>query len=187
MIQPDRVADDVGWKSVVLVHNHAGIIESHQLSCLYGIMPTTMRLFPITCERGVLASAFAVLLLCPGLAFGHGQHEVPRHVAEQGRDAGDCVLPVRPCRTIQYALSLAGKGDRVLVAAGTYEAGTRRGSFLSHQRHSRCAGRFQPLRSFRETGAAAESNHPDRGSGRIPGRTARPGIPRGDGCEGPAR
>ena len=44
-------------------------------------------------------------------------------MAEQGRDAGDCVLPVRPCRTIRYALSLAGKGDRVLVAAGTYEAG----------------------------------------------------------------
>ena len=69
-------------------------------------------------------SAPAVVLLLCSLAWGHGQHEVPRHVAEQGRDTGDCVLPVRPCRTIQYAQSVAGKGDRVLVAAGTYEVRT---------------------------------------------------------------
>ena len=68
--------------------------------------------------------ACAALALLSGQARGHGEHEVPRHVAEQGRDAGDCVLPVRPCRTIQYAQSVAGKGDRLLVAAGTYEVRT---------------------------------------------------------------
>ena len=69
-------------------------------------------------KNGFAAAAIALL---SGQALGHGEHEVPRHVAEQGRDAGDCTLPVRPCRTIQYAQSVAGKGDRLLVAAGTYE------------------------------------------------------------------
>ena len=49
---------------------------------------------------------------------------MPRHVAPEGRDSGDCALPVRPCRTIAYAQSVAGKGDRLLVAAGRYEVRT---------------------------------------------------------------
>lgn len=44
-----------------------------------------------------------------------------RYVAEQGQDQGDCALPVRPCRTVQYALSVAGKTDEVRVARGAYE------------------------------------------------------------------
>lgn len=60
-------------------------------------------------------------LLSGALAWGHGEHEVPRHVAPAGRDTGDCSLPVRPCRTIEYAQSRSGKGDRLLVAAGRYE------------------------------------------------------------------
>ena len=68
--------------------------------------------------------ACAALALLSGQALGHGEHEVPRHVAEQGKDTGHCTLPVRPCRTIQYAQSVAGKGDRLLVAAGTYEVST---------------------------------------------------------------
>ena len=44
-----------------------------------------------------------------------------RYVAEQGQDQGDCALPVRPCRTVQYALSVAGKTDEIRVASGAYE------------------------------------------------------------------
>ena len=66
------------------------------------------------------AALAAALLFC-SFAFGHGQHELPRHVAPEGRDTGDCSLPVRPCRTIEYAQSRSGKGDRLLVAAGRYE------------------------------------------------------------------
>ncbi len=44
-----------------------------------------------------------------------------RYVAEQGQDQGDCALSVRPCRTVQYALSVAGKTDEVRVARGAYE------------------------------------------------------------------
>ena len=44
-----------------------------------------------------------------------------RYVSEEGDDRGDCTLPVRPCRTVPYALSVAGKSDEVRVASGTYE------------------------------------------------------------------
>ncbi len=49
-----------------------------------------------------------------------GDDAVPRYVAEQGVDLGDCALAVRPCRTVSYALARAGKGDDVRVAGGTY-------------------------------------------------------------------
>lgn len=61
-----------------------------------------------------------MLLLSCGFAWSHDEHEIPRYVAAQGKDAGDCKLPVRSCGTIQYAQSVAGKGDRLLVAAGAY-------------------------------------------------------------------
>ena len=44
----------------------------------------------------------------------------PVYVAEQGRDIGDCTLPVRPCQSISYALSRARKGSELRVAGGTY-------------------------------------------------------------------
>ncbi|MEP7347439.1 MAG: right-handed parallel beta-helix repeat-containing protein [Gemmatimonadaceae bacterium] len=41
-----------------------------------------------------------------------------RHVAPTGHDVGDC--SDSPCLTINYAISQAAAGDRILVAAGTY-------------------------------------------------------------------
>ena len=70
-----------------------------------------------------------LLLLC-SFAWSHGEHEIPRYVAAQGKDTGDCELPVRPCRTIQYAQSVAGKGDRLLIAAGTYPIRTAQDIFM---------------------------------------------------------
>ena len=55
---------------------------------------------------------------------GHGDEDLPRYVAEQGVDAGDCTLPVRPCRSIQYAAAVARKGSQVRVAAGRYRIET---------------------------------------------------------------
>ena len=75
-------------------------------------------------------SVSALLMLFCSLAWGHGEHEVPRYVAAQGKDAGNCKLPVRPCRTIRYAQSKAGKGDRILVAAGTYPVRTAEDVFM---------------------------------------------------------
>lgn len=63
-----------------------------------------------------------ILLVVPLLLVdaAYGDDAIPRYVAQQGEDRGDCTLPVRPCRTIQYALSVAGKGDQVRVAGGAY-------------------------------------------------------------------
>ena len=54
-------------------------------------------------------------------AGAHAEHDIPRYVSPSGKDVGRCELPVRPCRTIQYAASIAGKGNQVLVAGGAYE------------------------------------------------------------------
>jgi choice-of-anchor B domain-containing protein len=45
----------------------------------------------------------------------------PRYVSGAGRDQGDCANRFRPCRTLSYAISKAGKGDSIQVAEGNYE------------------------------------------------------------------
>ncbi len=54
-------------------------------------------------------------------AFAHTEHDKARFVATNGMDKGDCNNPVRPCKSIAYAVSQASKGDKVLVASGQYE------------------------------------------------------------------
>jgi choice-of-anchor B domain-containing protein len=44
----------------------------------------------------------------------------PRYVAGSGRDQGDCLNRFRPCRTLSYAISRAGKADVIKVAEGSY-------------------------------------------------------------------
>ena len=44
----------------------------------------------------------------------------PRYVSGAGRDQGDCLNRFRPCRTLSYAISKAGKGDSIQVAEGSY-------------------------------------------------------------------
>ena len=43
-----------------------------------------------------------------------------RYVSGAGRDQGDCLNRFRPCRTLSYAISRAGKADIVSVAEGEY-------------------------------------------------------------------
>ncbi|MBE0364306.1 hypothetical protein PULV_a2609 [Pseudoalteromonas ulvae UL12] len=60
-------------------------------------------------------------LLCSSqLVFAHAEHDKARYVAQSGKDAGQCDNPVRPCKSIHYAVSQANKGDKVLVASGEY-------------------------------------------------------------------
>lgn len=72
--------------------------------------------------RNPVGQCLPVLAMTLGLATipTAADDPAPVYVAEQGRDVGDCGLPVRPCRTIAYALGQTRKGSELRVAAGTY-------------------------------------------------------------------
>lgn len=53
--------------------------------------------------------------------WSHSEPAKSRYVSEHGEDKGFCDNPLRPCKTIRYAVSKANKGDKVLVASGQYE------------------------------------------------------------------
>lgn len=69
-----------------------------------------------------LARCFVALILAggAGAALAHGGAGEVIHVAESGIDRGRCLEPTAPCRTIAYALAVAGKGSTIQVAPGTY-------------------------------------------------------------------
>ena len=74
--------------------------------------------------RMIRVAIIAGCVMFSQATLGHGDEDLPRHVAEQGVDVGDCTLPVRPCRTLQYATAVARKGSQVRVAAGRYRIET---------------------------------------------------------------
>ncbi|MGH8168496.1 MAG: hypothetical protein ACREQ1_14745, partial [Woeseiaceae bacterium] len=55
-----------------------------------------------------------------GGAFAHGGADVPLFVAENGDDRGRCLDEAAPCRSLGYALSVAGKGAQIRLAEGSY-------------------------------------------------------------------
>jgi len=72
---------------------------------------------------------YALVVLISGLWFSAGFRTVTAHsdshpfryVSNNGVDQGVCSQPKSPCRSIEYAVNQAGKGDRVKVAAGEYQ------------------------------------------------------------------
>ena len=76
-------------------------------------------MFDLTARRRLVCSlALGVALAITQTA--DADDPEPVYVAGQGRDVGDCTLPVRPCQSISYALSKARKGSELRVAGGTY-------------------------------------------------------------------
>jgi len=65
-----------------------------------------------------------VLILVTNQAFSHAEKDKARYVASSGVDIDLCDNPLRPCKTIAFAVSRAAKGDRVLVASGSYQLET---------------------------------------------------------------
>jgi hypothetical protein len=65
---------------------------------------------------GLFASV-AVYVLAGKAAAASG---LSRHVATTGFDIGDCTSTADPCRTVQYAVDVAGDDDVIKVAAGVY-------------------------------------------------------------------
>lgn len=70
---------------------------------------------------------FCVLLVIALLCFksvsavGHAEHDKARYVSSTGIDSGKCDNPSEPCRSISYAGLQSNKGDRIRMAAGTYQ------------------------------------------------------------------
>ena len=58
------------------------------------------------------------MLCVPALAYGDDRATL--FVATSGADKGSCDNPVQPCRSISYALRVAGKSADIRVASGTY-------------------------------------------------------------------
>ncbi len=65
---------------------------------------------------GLFASA-TLYVLAGSAAAASG---LSRHVATTGSDEGDCTGTAPPCRTVQYAVGVAGDDDIIKVAAGVY-------------------------------------------------------------------
>jgi choice-of-anchor B domain-containing protein len=65
------------------------------------------------------ASALFLTLAAQGV-FAHSEHDKARFVSDKGEDVGYCDNALRPCKTIAFAVQKANKGDKVLVASGSY-------------------------------------------------------------------
>jgi len=61
--------------------------------------------------------------LSPQSAEAHRGAGEPLFVAADGVDQGRCLDEASPCRSLGYALSVAGKGAEIRIAEGTYEVG----------------------------------------------------------------
>lgn len=65
-----------------------------------------------------------ILTFCnSNFAIAHAEKGKPLFVANSGQDESDCTNRFRPCRSIVYAALNAEKGDRILVAKGSYSTG----------------------------------------------------------------
>lgn len=71
-------------------------------------------------QLSYLTLSLLASMLVAGKTYAHAEHDKARFVAPTGTDKGLCDTPVRPCKTISYAVSKANKGDKVLVASGNY-------------------------------------------------------------------
>ena len=70
--------------------------------------------------RHLLVCSWALTVALVAVRPAHADDPEPLYVAGEGRDIGDCTLPVRPCQSIPYALSQARKGSELRIAGGTY-------------------------------------------------------------------
>jgi choice-of-anchor B domain-containing protein len=80
-----------------------------------------------------VATALSVVLAC-GQAFAHGDSKT-LFVAPDGTDTSDCTRAAAPCGTIMYAIAKAGKGDYILLSAGTYEFDAAETTLLASDVH----------------------------------------------------
>lgn len=95
----------------------------------------------ITLWIGVLGVAIVAVVVTAAA----GAAGTTRYVSSTGADSGDCTAA--PCRTITYAVSQAGAGDTISVAAGTYGESvtiTKTLTLLGHNATIDAAGQSSP-------------------------------------------
>ncbi|MGH8187812.1 MAG: choice-of-anchor B family protein, partial [Steroidobacteraceae bacterium] len=81
----------------------------------------------------------------------------PRYVAGSGRDQGDCLNRFRPCRTLSYAISKAGKGDSIQVAEGSYSISDSRQLYDLLAVNGRINAGFSKYSSYSERSATPDT------------------------------
>lgn len=59
-------------------------------------------------------------LMITNQVIAHSEHDKARFVAQNGIDTGQCDNVLRPCASIEYAVQQANKGDKILIASGSY-------------------------------------------------------------------
>ncbi|WP_018692733.1 choice-of-anchor B family protein [Algicola sagamiensis] len=67
-----------------------------------------------------LTAVLPLIFFTPNI-LAHSEHGKPKYVAPDGIDKGNCAQAETPCKTIQYAVTKANKGDRIILSAGTYK------------------------------------------------------------------
>ena len=70
--------------------------------------------------RTILPSIAAVLALAFGTSVRADTDEPPLYVGPTGFDSGNCLDPLSPCQSLDFALQRVGKNGRIRVAAGNY-------------------------------------------------------------------
>jgi choice-of-anchor B domain-containing protein len=100
------------------------------------------------------ARTLAGLLLAAAIFPAVADDGKPRFVSGTGRDQGDCLNRFRPCRSLSYAISKAGKGDSIQVAEGQYSIQDSRQLFDVLSVNGRISAGFSKVSGYSERNAA---------------------------------
>jgi choice-of-anchor B domain-containing protein len=100
---------------------------------------------------------FAALLLAGAIFPAAADDGKPRYVAGNGRDQGDCQNRFRPCLSLSYAISQAGKGDAIQVAEGQYSVRDTQQLYDLLSTAGRVNGGFRQVSGYSERNAAPDT------------------------------
>lgn len=81
-------------------------------------------------------------------ANAHGEDDKARFVSASGTDSGACDNRFRPCKSIAYAALQANKGDKILVAQGSYSVNDDNGLLYLISDLKPVLGGFNALDNF---------------------------------------
>lgn len=104
-----------------------------------------------------LAGALVVALLACAIFPAAADDGKQRFVSGSGRDQGDCLNRYRPCRSLSYAISQAGKGDSIQVAEGRYAIEDSKQLFDLLSVNGRIAAGYSKYSGYSEQNASADT------------------------------